>query len=140
MGAGYLWRCGTCDYEVRTSGPWEFFRDKKGRRKFFGHPCPISDEAVEAGISGLSAVLYCPICDRTADRIIVEYKNPVIDDKISIWLGMPEPKEKYQKSGAVKCRKCGNTDMVLASRSNRDTTKCPRCNRGRMHCSEEWIS
>jgi len=70
MGAAYSHTCNECGHVVRTSGPWEFYRDKEGKRKPYGHPAPTSREAAEAGIYGLSAELYCPECGKTYDIII----------------------------------------------------------------------
>ena len=47
MGACYRWTCGKCGFEAETDGPWEFYRDAKGRIQDFGHPAPISEEGAE---------------------------------------------------------------------------------------------
>lgn len=136
MGAAFIWRCDKCGHTVRTNGPWEFYRDKNGKRKFFGHPFPVSEEAVEAGIAGLSAVLYCPVCDRTTNRIIVEYETPT--DELSVWIDGVKPQDKYLKPDAVKCRKCGNSKLLLDEAGVE--VQCPKCGEGKLHCAMEWIS
>ena len=52
MGAGYRMKCNNCDFSVVTSGPWEFFRDEKGKPHDFGHPSPVSDEAGNGVFTG----------------------------------------------------------------------------------------
>ena len=130
MASVYLWKCSNCEYEVETSGPWEFYRDKAGRRKQYPRPYINGDDAVEAGVSGLSAKLYCPVCDKVADRIIVEYKVPIKD--LTPLAGTPEPMEKYLKTDTINCRTCGNTKMLLGVDNTAEVT-CPRCEVGNLN-------
>lgn len=85
MGAWYAHKCDNCQFEVHTDGPWEFYRDKKGRRKIYGHPEPASQEAAECGIAGLTGRLYCPKCGNT---------QLVFDDE---WEPIPCPRCKKRK-------------------------------------------
>jgi hypothetical protein len=112
MGNAYLWECDICEHQVETSGPWEFYRDKLGRRKKYRPPFVDGDEVVEAGVSGLSAEMYCFTCDKITDRIIIEYKVP-IKDSLNVKPDTPEPREKYLKTDAIKCRTCSNTTLLL---------------------------
>lgn len=131
MGNDYLWKCDVCCHKVITSGPSEFYRNKFGRRKKYKPPFINGDEAIEAGVSGLSAELYCSTCDKIADRIIIEYKVP-IKDSLSVKSSMPEPRGKYLKTDAIKCLTCGNTKLLLGSDKSIEVT-CPRCKKGYLH-------
>ena len=84
MASGYVYRCDDCGYSVRTSGPHEFYRDKKGRRKPYGHPTPASREAEQRGIYGFSAEMYCPHCDQVYDVIMFERDEPGLSP-LSAW-------------------------------------------------------
>ena len=33
MDAWFTHKCDKCNYELHTDGPWEFYRDKEGKRK-----------------------------------------------------------------------------------------------------------
>jgi len=37
MGASYIHECDKCGYTFHTSGPWEFYRDREGKLKDYGH-------------------------------------------------------------------------------------------------------
>jgi len=130
MGAHYNFKCTCCDYSFSTSGPWEFYRNAKGKRKPFGHPVPVSKEAAQRGIYGLSADLYCPQCDRIFDVILVEFKRPS-SESLAVWLGKCEPKEEYQQANAVNCPACKSTDLILEPSDERTLT-CPRCRKGKI--------
>lgn len=138
MGAGYIHACDKCGYEVSTSGPWEFYRDSKGKRKDYGHPVPFSDEAKEAGIYGLSAQLYCKQCDAVHDLIVVEYKHAG-KDTLGLWSGQWEPKGEYLEPDAAKCPKCGSADLLLGPQEQ-TITPCPKCGDGRLIGRMDWIS
>lgn len=134
MGSLYTLRCDKCGYSVRTSGPWEFYRDESGTRKPYGHPAPCSREAARRGIYGLSADLYCPACDSVSDVILVEFKQPS-SESLSVWGGQCEPMDEYKREGAVRCPNCNNQRMTLSGDESGEVS-CPRCSggvlRGRM--------
>ncbi len=136
MGASYLFKCSKCDYSFSTSGPWEFYRNKKGNRKPYGHPCPSSKEARIQGIYGLSGELYCIDCDKIIDIILVEYKQPS-NESLFVWSGKLEPKDEYKREGAIKCPDCNGTGLVLQPIED---LLCPRCKEGRLIGDIEWIS
>ena len=75
------WKCNACGYIVRTSGPWEFYRDDCGERKPYGHPVARSREARESGIKGLSTCGFCPTCDEVRDVIVREFEKPERDTR-----------------------------------------------------------
>jgi len=137
-GLYYLHKCHICGYTVSTSGPWEFYRDAPGKRKTYGHPVPLSQEAAQAGIHGLSAIVYCAVCDKSFDVVLVEFKQPC-RRPLSVWLGECEPKEEFKEEDVVKCPDCGNTRLVFGEYENADT-RCPRCKQGKLVARLEWIS
>jgi len=130
MGAVHSHTCNKCGYSVTTSGPWEFYRDGEGERRWFGHPLPLSDEAKKRGIYGLFGTLYCPSCDETFDRILVEFKKPS-HDFLSVWLGKCEPLDEFKQKGAVRCPRCGGLNLVLGAMKDREIA-CPRCIEGKL--------
>ena len=137
MGAEFIHKCDKCGYSVSTSGPWEFYRDTNGKRKFYGHPVPESEEARQRGIYGLSGNVYCSNCDKTFDIILVEFKEPS-QDSLWVWCGRCEPKDEFKKKGAVKCPECGNINLILEPVGKKVT--CPRCNKGKLVGHMMWIS
>jgi len=138
MGAKYTHKCNKCGYSVSTSGPWEFYRDSEGNRKFFGHPSPNSEEARQSGIQGLFGNLYCPKCDKVFDLVLDEYKKPTFN-KIDMWLGRCESTYKYNQEDADKCPICGNTDLILKPLENEEIV-CPRCGKGKLVGKMDWGS
>lgn len=153
MPVEYSHKCNKCSYAVFTSGPWEFYRDNEGRRKQYGHPAPISLEAAKTGIYGYSATVYCPDCDRTSNVVLREYKKPyrrrrnsflllrsVYDFPIpKFMLGLPKLKEEYKKEDAVKCPKCGNTNLVRPDEDEVRIVTCLRCKEGQLIPQRERI-
>jgi len=138
MGAQYSHTCNKCGYSVTTSGPWELYRDRQGERRWYGHPVPLSDEAKKRGIHGLSGTVYCPSCDERCDLILVEFKKPS-HDSLSVWSGKCEPLDEFKEKGAVKCPRCGHSDLILGPVEDREIT-CPRCKEGRLVGKMDWIS
>ena len=138
MGASYKFKCSNCKYSFNTSGPWEFYRDKKGKIKPYGHPEPMSNEAVKMGISRFFGELYCVKCDKIYEVILVDYDNP---DKnpVSAWR-----KAAIQKSTHlfVECSECESTEMVFTPYlENREKIiiPCPMCKKGEIIGEMEWI-
>lgn len=129
--------CDVCGYTISTLGPWEFYRDANGERKLYGHPVPISEEAARGGIHGLSGIVYCSVCDRSFDLILVEFKEPCYRSLL-VWAGQCEPKDEYKKEDTVKCPFCGNTRLVFCDREDADM-RCPWCGKGRLVARMEWI-
>ncbi len=138
MGSMYRHSCDNCGYSFKTSGPWEFYRDGGGQKKPFGHPIPMSAEAAQRGIYGLSANLYCRQCDRAFDLVIAEFKQPQRSG-LDVWSGAAEPKDEFKREGAVKCPVCGNRQLLLEGNEAAEPT-CPRCKSGRLVSQREWIS
>lgn len=138
MGAWYRHFCTECGYEVRTSGPWEFYRDEQGRRKPYGHPVPCSEEALLSGIRGLSGTVYCLGCHQAVDVILVEFSEPA-RQALDVWSGRCEPEEKYGRPGASRCPNCDSAELLLAPDQG-ISPECPRCSKGRLVGTMEAIS
>jgi len=138
MGAGYSIKCDKCDFVTFTNGSWEFYRDENGKRKPYGHPCPASKEAEEAGIQGLSGELYCSDCGEVSDLIIVEFKKST-NETLYVWGGMMEPKEEYKTNEGPNCPKCGSLNIFLEIPEDKNI-KCIKCDNGNLSSEMEWIS
>jgi len=140
MGASYIHECDKCGYTFHTSGPWEFYRNREGKLKNYGHPVPFSREAEVLGIKGLYGEMYCHICDKVRKIILVEFKNPS-RNSLSMWTGRCEPEDKYKKEGVIKCPKCGNKNMIFEVVGfGIEEIPCPRCKEGKIMGRLEWIS
>jgi len=122
MGAIYTLICDHCGHKITTSGPWEFYRDEKGKIKPYGHPIPASAEAAERGVYGLRADMYCPKCGKIRSVILVEYKKPC-HDSLEMWSGRCEEDKKE-----VKCPVCGSTNLILEPPE--EGIRCPKCGKG----------
>lgn len=129
LGAWYSHECDNCGYTVNTQGPWEFYRDKEGTRKPYGHPGPTSLEAEKRGISGLCGIFYCNKCDAIFEAIIVEFKKPT-RESLDVWRRTPEPKDECEKREKIECPVCGNTKLLFDDRDIEEI-KCPQCKKGK---------
>jgi hypothetical protein len=138
VGASYVHICDGCGYRVRTSGPWEFYRDDEGRVRDYGHPAPVSKEAIEAGIHGLMGRHYCPRCDKVSRVIVVEFVEPY-RGRGSVWLEGAAVKPEYKREGAVKCPRCGAIELILEP-AEEGGPPCPRCRGGTLVGTMEWIA
>lgn len=137
MGTTFSHRCNNYGYIVNTSGPWEFYRDKKGNRKHYGHPIPMSKESAESGIKGLTGKFYCNKCDKEFEAIIVEFKKSTTNS-LDVWGGMAEPLDEYKES-TVKCPDCGNSELLFDKRCS-GKLDCPKCRKGKFVSFMECIS
>ena len=45
VGVNYQYQCSHCKVKFNTSGPWAFYRNKKGERIPYGYPGPLTEEA-----------------------------------------------------------------------------------------------
>ena len=118
------WQCSQCGNKVGTGGPWEFYRDKEGRRQPYGHPEPCPREAREAGIKGFSFLTYCPKCNSVKDLILVEFQKA--RDYRAAWEGCKRRK--------LTCGECGGRLHELL-----DNLICPVC-AGVFKRTAGWIS
>jgi len=102
---------------VETNGPHEFYVDAQGEHERYGHPVPRSEEAEEAGVSGLTMVAYCPVCDEVHEVVIKEFDPP--RNFVTCWLGahtLIEP----------TCPECTSTLL-----EELPDVPCPRCAHGK---------
>jgi len=139
MGAGYKFKCNKCKYFFNTSGPWEFYRDKRGKIKPYGHPAPMSREAVKMGISGFHGDLYCVKCDKVYEVILIDYDVPDTDP-VSAWRKAAIYKSTHP---LVKCPKYDSLDMIFEPYKENDELMkipCPNYKKGEITGDTEWIS
>lgn len=120
--------CDTCGYEFDTSGPHEFYRDKRGRVADYGHPVPCSREARESGVSGFYGKMWCLKCDASADIVLREFREPVGRDE-DIWT----PGQHPEKDVTIACTACGDETPILGEAPLGREVPCPRCG-GRIIC------
>ncbi|MFW6306086.1 MAG: hypothetical protein ACOC1N_01725, partial [Bacillota bacterium] len=105
MGKNYIYKCTNCDREFNTSGPWEFYRDEKGKRLPYGHPAPLTEEARLKGIHGFFADMLCLDCGREVNVVIEEF----YPKKKSIWQSI---KGLWKKDdGKIKCTHCKSSNL-----------------------------
>lgn len=130
MGMGQEWKCSNCDYTILTSGPHEFYRDKSGQLKPYGHPGASTKEAEEAGIKGFYVHWYCPECRQVEDVILAEFGEA--RDELTAWGGLGEPSSQHEPL----CPKC-STELKHTIDEN---DICPKCNKGNFELSGSWIS
>jgi len=138
MGAYYGFACGACGFVTNTAGPWEFYRDAEGVRHAYGHPTPVSEEAREAGIAGLTGLVLCLGCGRRSKVTLVEFAEPT-HDTLAMWWGAVKPKEEYKQEGAVTCPRCGCSDLLLEPPHGRKAI-CPKCCKGELTGDMIWTS
>jgi hypothetical protein len=134
MGSWYTYSCDKCGRTYNTSGPWEFYRDKKGQIKQYGHPVPCSKEAEEAGVQGLTANVLCLDCGRESRGLVLcEYQSPVKDEyKFRMWGGMVKLKKGTEEKDP-QCPGCGSPKILLSpSPDRRRKVKCPSCKKGHL--------
>ncbi len=97
----FRFSCNHCSYLIETRGPWPYYNS-------FGQ------------IQGLTAVVFCPACDKTKEYMIVRYEKP-LSSLTDIWLSDIARRTK------TFCQKCKNP-VYLTMPS--ESVKCPRCKRG----------
>lgn len=108
----YRFKCDNCDFWVETSGPHEFYRDKKGRIKPCGHPLP-TEEAMKRGIAGLYMDLYCTTCGMVLSVVTVEYKKRIKGWSPFRHLIHGEASEDSEGPEEQLCPSCGKKSLVL---------------------------
>ena len=93
----YEYSCNHCSYTIETSGPWPYFGRENRKLCREGH--------ISGPIQGLIAEIYCPVCDRQKEYVIVQYKTPLtsVDD---IWL------QTTPRKTNMMCRKCKKPSVL----------------------------
>lgn len=133
MGAGYSFACHSCGYSVKTSGPWEYYRDAGGRVRPYGHPVPASVEAARAGIWGLVGHVFCPSCRGAKEVILQEFARPAYRS-IEVWGGRAEVRPEYREEPT--CPDCSGPVYL----GNLEGQACPVCRKGNFRGGMEWVS
>jgi len=133
MPFGYDWTCDNCNYTIRTSGLWEFYRDKNGIRHRYGHPGPKSTEAKQAGVKGFTGVWYCTKCRQLREIVVFEFDQPQNGSLIASY-AYSISKIPHKEFKAV-CDLCGNhfKDCIKDIR-------CPHCKKGKLKESARYMS
>ena len=135
--------CSECGFATQTRGLDEFYRDKNGDAKFYGHPKPASEEAIEAGFLGFMADVLCLGCGKTIQNYIMkELVHPVKEGEDTINC---EVKKKYSPKGNL-CPNCNGKLVFMLREKNPDkepdvdtlgTVKCPKCKNGILR--QTWV-
>lgn len=139
MGACFAIKCKNCSFDVKTDGPWEFYRDNDGKMQDYGHPCPVSDEASEHGIGGLYANMFCPRCGQISKVVLVEYEIPV-KSAFELWLKADGDIDEYLEENPLKCERCGCNELMLEPPEEDEQMNCPECKEGLLTGDLEWVS
>jgi len=150
LASGYKFECDRCGYIVETMGPSEFYRDGQRNRKPYGHPLPFPGEALDYGVKGLSADLYCPFCKKIFDMVMVEFDIPYHCDKGEIFWDDVEDPDRHRNEGSVICPGCKHVGMILGP-LHKDECKpgaegemlagdCPKCGEGILVSRLSWMS
>ncbi len=135
MGSCYRFTCDHCGFSFNASGPWEFYRDRAGTLKHYGHPIPASEEARAAGVYGMYGRFFCLNCEHEVEIILREARSPV-RDSLLLWMGAYEPKERV--GGDYRCPCCSGKNILLFPED--PPHECPHCVAGRLIGVLEWIS
>lgn len=138
MGQGFPLECNVCGLEREPSGPWEFYRDEQGEMKDYGHPSPSSQEALEAGIYGFYAEMYCIPCGELRQIVLEEYEEPV-ESSLDLLTGDHQPQIKYSNEDDPACPQCQTRGLILRPEPHADIP-CPKCEDGQLQLVGSWIS
>jgi hypothetical protein len=133
MPFGYDWECRKCHYSIRTGGLWEFYIDEHGLRQPYGHPVPVSEEAIKAGVKGFFGLWYCPKCRQIINKVVIEFDVP-IDGSFNANLAGLEKTGK--KEYPAICDKCGSDLIEYLDKHN----LCPACNKGHFKQTSRFMS
>jgi hypothetical protein len=123
MPFGYDWQCNHCSNQIRTSGLWEFYRDALGLRHHYGHPAPVSQDAIKSGVKGLYGEWYCPECREVRNIVAIEFDSPK-DGSFKANVAGLEGID--QKEYPAICDRCKTPLKSYLDKSD----ICPKCNKG----------
>jgi hypothetical protein len=129
MAPWYYRECDHCNYPVLTSGPWEFYRDRDGRKQNLRYEIYETRDR-NRRVDGLWGEVYCFECETVFDVVLVEFKEPS-QDSVQALAGLPEPKDEFRNKDAVKCPRCGGTNLLLGYAKGTGLD-CPRCKEGQL--------
>lgn len=126
MPFGYDWKCNHCGNQIRTGGLWEFYRDELGLRHPYGHPVPVSKEAIKSGVQGFFGEWYCPKCREVRNIVAVEFVEPKNGSLDACKAGLSDKIEAPKREYEAVCDRC-NTPL----KDHLDKSDiCPKCNTG----------
>ncbi|MFW6287237.1 MAG: hypothetical protein ACOC2J_00630 [bacterium] len=144
MGENYTYQCSECEKKFNTSGPWEFYRNKEGKRMPYGFPGPLTQEARLRGVEGFFADMLCLDCGNEVNVIIEEFNRRPVESKgfkgFSKFLSMI----KKEKEGKIRCPNCKSTNLFLSEKGkitveNKETgVACPDCGEGKLILVDQW--
>jgi len=140
----FTYQCSECEKKYNTSGPWEFYRNKKGNRIPYGHPTPINEEAKLSGIDGLFADMLCLDCGNEVNVIIEEFNRRPVHSKGFKGLFAFLRANKEKDVDKPKCPNCKGNNLFLSNQAkvekNEKDTKvnCPYCNKGNLMMIDHW--
>lgn len=141
----FIYQCSKCKKKFNTSGPWEFYRNKKGNRIPFGHPGPINKEAQLSGVDGLFADMLCLDCGKEVNIIIEEYyKQPAHSKGFKDFLAFLFGKIK-EDDDKPRCPNCKGDNLFLSNNENAEKNEkvtmltCPNCSKGKLELIDHWI-
>jgi hypothetical protein len=134
MPFGYDWKCNNCGYQLRTSALWEFYIDEFGLRQKYGHPCPNSEQAKNAGVMGFSAEWYCPTCRSVRDVVVLEFDKSKSGPLAALMAYYDRPETDHEEFEVI-CDKCG--EKLIDDLEN---VTCCRCNAGRFQEESRFMS
>ena len=139
-----------CGYYFTTSGDWEFYRDKEGNKKQYGHPSALNEEAERRGVWGYSAFMHCLDCDNKSEIIVSEIPN-CFREKGFVWewpwrnrvwfrifYYLLSRSYKIERKLNVKCPHCESLNLISHSESweayklkeKIQKVSCPKCKEG----------
>ena len=138
MGAGYLYICCSCGYSIATSGPWEFYQDTTGQHQLLNHNTYSPTEYESCGIKGLSANMYCSVCDKVYEIILIQLDHTAHTD-FELWSAWCDPRVNLANDHSITCPTCDNAEMLLEPNEKRIVT-CPHCKKGILYGKLDWIA
>lgn len=153
MSENYLYQCSECGQKYNTSGPWEFYRNKKGARIPYGFPGPLTEEARLRGIHGFFADMLCLDCGKEVNVILEDFyqrpKKGFIESLKNIW----NKDCNNSNSTEIKCPNCESSNLFLVKEKdkgvyyqedkkdkiNSETNiSCPNCHKGKLKMIDQW--
>lgn len=145
MRDNFTYQCSECEKKYNTSGPWEFYRNKKGDRIPYGHPGPINKEAEMKGIDGFFADMLCLDCGKEVNVIVEEFnRRPVSSKGLKGFFAFLTGKNK-KGDGKVSCPNCKGNNLFLSDKKKLEKNEkktdinCPQCGKGKLIMIDHWV-
>ncbi|MFP4661861.1 MAG: hypothetical protein ACLFPF_06720 [Halanaerobiales bacterium] len=144
MGENFTYQCSKCEKKYNTSGPWEFYRNKEGKRMPYGFPGPVTQEARFSGVEGLFADMLCLDCGNEVNVIIEEFNRRAVESKGFKGFSKFMSILKKEKESAVRCPNCKSVNLFLSEEGEMSTdggetgVTCPDCKEGKLILIDHW--